>query len=100
VKENMELIFTPERIAESLQYMEDLIEGRFAKNDLGKARFAENRLSNLFESQMKVKGFRTVICFCEPSSPLFVDELCSVLGKVDDFLFWAKAEIDIATRQL
>ena len=47
MKENMELIFTPGCIVESLQYMEDLIEGRFAKNDLSKARFAENRLSNL-----------------------------------------------------
>lgn len=100
MKENMEIIVTPEGIFESLQYMEDLIEGRFSENDLSRAICAENRLANLFESQMMAKGFRKFLLFCEPSSPLFVDDLCHVLGKVDDFLIWAKTEIDIATKQL
>ncbi len=96
----MELIVTTEGIIESLQYMEDLIEGRFAENDLSRFIFAESRLANLFESQMMAKGFRKFLLFCEPSSSLFVDELCRVLGKVDDFLIWAQTEIDIATKQL
>ncbi|ART48087.1 hypothetical protein [Acidovorax carolinensis] len=100
MKVDMEVIVTTEGIVESLQHMEDLIEGRFAENDLSRVTFAENRLSNLFESQMMAKGFRKFLLFCEPSSPLFVDELCHVLGKVDDFLIWAKSEIDIATKQL
>lgn len=97
---DMELIITKNSVLESLQHMENLIEGEFADNDLAKARFAESRLANLLESQMKVKGFSEFLHFCEPCSPLFADEFCQVQGKIDDFLFWAKAELDIATKQL
>ena len=96
----MELSITPESILNSLQYMENLIEGRIADNDLAKVRLAENRIANLFESQLKARGCRELLLFCEPSSVLFVDELFLVLGKIEDFLIWAKSEMDIATRQL
>lgn len=96
----MKIIMKPESIVESLQHMEDLIDERFSDNDLAKARFAEDRPSNLFKAQMMAKGFRKLLLFCEPCSPLFVNELCHVLGKVKDFLILAKTKIDIATRQL
>jgi hypothetical protein len=99
-KENMEIIVNAECIVKSLQNMENLIKRRFSENDLAKVRFAEDRLANLLESEMMAKGFRTFLIFCEPSNPLFVDELCHVHGKVDDFLIFVKSEIDIAIKQL
>jgi len=96
----MELVVKTEYILDELKFMESLIEGRFSDDDLTKSRYTKDRLVNLIESQITVRGFRTLLHYCEPVSALRADDFCDVLGKVDDFLIWAKLEIHISIKEM
>lgn len=89
----MNLTLDPVKLSETLEDMERLIKFH-QHGEYGHPVVMEiNLLGCLFESQLKVKGFRELLLLCKTTCQLFDDEYFHLLGQVDDFLIFVHGEI-------
>ena len=89
----MNLTLDPIQILESLEGMKRLIKFHQYNECRHSTMIEFNLLECLFESQLRVKGFRELLLLCKTTSQLFDDEYFHLLGRVDDFLIFVHDEI-------